>query len=140
VIGANQTAELPASISFVPLSTTVSLRTTTNLRLGFAFRLDISTVAEPDSHAYRIVPVSYGYRFSDRSGHELLAYHWHPDGLSSIVHPHLHISSRVRSVPLEPDGGSLNLADHHIPTGSVTLVDVVRYLIDEIGIEPRRSD
>lgn len=37
-------------------------------------------------------------------------------------------------------GISITLADMHIPTGFVTLADIVRLLIAEFGVEPRRSD
>jgi hypothetical protein len=35
---------------------------------------------------------------------------------------------------------TVSLADHHIPTGHLDLVDIVRDLILELGVEPRRSD
>ncbi len=40
-------------------------------------------------------------------------------------------------------GGStpeFRLSNLHIPTGHVTISDIVRFLIAEVGVEPRRSD
>ncbi len=89
---------------------------------------------------YRVEPVSYSYQIRDRSGHELVAYHWHPNGLSRVLHPHMHLSSRIRPIPLEPDDGHLNIAGVHLPTRSMSLADIVRFLIAEVGVEPRRPD
>lgn len=116
----------------------VPLRTVSGGRLGFQFRLDF-VVRETDQTT-TLLPVAYQYRLLEPGGREILAYHWHPEGVSHVTHPHMHLSSRVRPIPIEPIGLTIALANHHIPTGHVSLGDVVRYLIVEIGIEPRRPD
>lgn len=84
--------------------------------------------------------IGYAYRLCEPGGREILVYHWHPEGLSSVTRPHIHLSSRIRPIPLDPVGLMLPLANHHIPTGQIALADVVRYLIAEAGVEPRRPD
>ena len=40
-------------------------------------------------------------------------------------------------------GGSppeIRLSNLHIPTGHVTISDIVSFLIAEVGVEPRRAD
>lgn len=84
--------------------------------------------------------IGYAYRLCESGGREILVFHWHPESVSTVKHPHVHLSSRIRPIPLEPVGLTLPLAEHHIPTGPVALADVVRYLIAEAGVEPRRPD
>jgi hypothetical protein len=61
----------------------------------------------------------------------LFAYHWHPVGRSHETRPHLHISGRTD--PAE-------LGDAHFPTGPITIADVVRFLIADFQVRPRRAD
>ena len=74
-----------------------------------------------------------GYRSELRlvDGPMLLAYHWHPVGVSPVTTPHLHLSGAVAGV---------DLTKAHLPTGHVTLQDVVRFVITEWGVRPRRDD
>ncbi len=125
-------------MSFVPFGRVVLVRTTNGGRLGFQFRLDF--VVRKTDDTTRLLPIAYPYRLLEPGGREILAYHWHPEGVSHLTYPHLHLSSRDRPIPLEPVGQTISLADHHIPTSHVTLVDIVRYLIVEVGVEPRRED
>lgn len=120
----------------MPSGPAVSLRGIGGGRVSFHCRLDFLT-REVDG-VLDLVLAAYSYRLLEFSGREILVFHWRPEGLSSVTHPHLHLTSRLRPIPLEPVGQSLSLADHHIPTGPVALAAVIRYLIAEIGVEPRR--
>jgi hypothetical protein len=71
------------------------------------------------------------YQVKNSDQRELFAYHWHPVGRSHVTAPHLHISGRTE--PAE-------LGDVHFPTGPVTLADVVRLLIRDFQVRPRRAD
>lgn len=62
----------------------------------------------------------------------LLAYHWHPQGRSPITTPHLHLGSGSGAIDL--------LTGAHLPTGTVTLVDIVRMAVGELGVRPLRGD
>jgi hypothetical protein len=50
------------------------------------------------------------------------------------------LTSRIPEIPLGRTGTVVSLSQAHIPTGFVTLSDVVRLLIEELGVEPRRQD
>jgi hypothetical protein len=84
--------------------------------------------------------VSYEYRIVDPDEREILAFHWHPTSLSNVIDPHLHLTSRLNPIDMGRDQDPLRLAGIHIPTGFVTLEDIVRLLITEFGITPRRDD
>jgi hypothetical protein len=77
----------------------------------------------------------------DRDDRELFAYHWHPKGLSPVVHPHLHLT-RVSPFLLPAHGShkslELPIDKAHFPTGHVTLQQVSRLLIEDLGVEPAR--
>lgn len=83
---------------------------------------------------------AYDYEISDRDGHEILTYHWHPEGVSPVTEPHLHLSGRLRPLDLGPRDAPVALGEMHLPTGVVTLAQVVQLLITEFGVEPRRED
>jgi hypothetical protein len=94
-----------------------------------------------DRTPYQVAESGYMYSVLDRSDRELFAYHWHPDGLSPTVEPHLHMSG-VASFLLPPSQESqksteLPLNKAHFPTGPVTLQQVIRLLIEDLGVEPR---
>lgn len=81
----------------------------------------------------RVVANVDGYRveLARADGRTILAYHWHPVGVSPVTWPHLHI------------GGSLvgiDLSKAHLPTGVVALQDVLRFAIADLGVEPLRDD
>jgi len=125
-------------MAFVPFGQSVPLRLAAGGRIGFQFRLDFDP-READGRIDLIL-VSYAARILESGGREILVFHWHPESVSPVKHPHIHLSSRIRPIPLEPVGLTLSLAAHHIPTGPVALADVVRYLIADAGVEPRRPD
>jgi len=79
------------------------------------------------------------YRILDPSGHELLAFHWHP-GAAGPAFPHLHLSSRIGDLPIGGNEPPVALGSMHIPTGPVLLAAVARVLIAEFDIAPRRAD
>ena len=84
--------------------------------------------------------LAYYYQILDVQEREILAYHWHPAGASSVTHPHLHLSNRIPALDLGHNVPPVSLAEMHLPTGHVTFADVVRLLITEFGVEPRRDD
>lgn len=60
-----------------------------------------------------------------------------------MTYPHLHLSGRLPPLELGSRAGSVRLGGMHLPTGGeigqVTLGDVVRLLITEFGVAPRRA-
>jgi hypothetical protein len=82
----------------------------------------------------------YAYTLLDHADRELLAWHWHPRGRSPVAFPHLHVSSALRGTT--PSGGPavLPLDKVHLPTGHISVADVVKLLVGDLGIAPLRAD
>jgi hypothetical protein len=74
---------------------------------------------------------AYQYGLLDADEHEIVAYHWHPDGQSHVVTPHLHLGAGAAV-------GRAELADAHLPTGPVLLAAVIRLAIEGFGVQPQR--
>jgi hypothetical protein len=64
---------------------------------------------------------------------EILSYQWHPSVPNSVTFPHLHLGHGAGI-------GRPEFYGAHLPTGRVTLEDVVRLLIEHFGIPPARDD
>jgi hypothetical protein len=71
------------------------------------------------------------YEIRNAAGGLILAFHWHPHGSGRVTWPHLHAYGAHDSVDLHK---------LHPPTGHVTLSSVVRFLIEDLGVLPRRAD
>lgn len=80
-----------------------------------------------------IVQYQYSLRTPDGSD-EILGFHWHPGGRSRVKGPHLHIGSAAIEV-----GGPLT-RKMHIPTGRIALEEVLRSVIEDLGVQPLRDD
>ena len=82
---------------------------------------------------WRVNVVGYDYIIYDREQREVLLYHWHPRGNSPVVIPHLHLEQGAGVIRDE-------VRDAHLPTGDVSLNAILRVLIEEMGVNSRRSD
>jgi hypothetical protein len=72
----------------------------------------------------RISSRAYYYRVDDQDGVEQLSWHWHP--AATFKRPHLHVAVLDRR--------------RHLPTGRVSLEAVLRLLLTEFDVRPRRPD
>ncbi|MGH8909951.1 MAG: hypothetical protein ACRD0K_26510 [Egibacteraceae bacterium] len=81
---------------------------------------------DPDRGPWKVATQAYKYTI-EMDGREVAAWHWHPLGRSRERRPHLH-------VPHPPLAGS------HVPSGRVSLEGVLRLLLAEREVRPRRSD
>lgn len=84
----------------------------------------------------------YAYEILDLDEKEILVYHWHPEGISSVTIPHLHLSPKIQPIQVASAGRTLqsvSLAAMHIPTSRILLEDVVRALIDDFKVQPLHS-
>ena len=135
-------ASEPYSLVIAPQGELVRLQSISRgRRILLDVSIDYRVAVTSDPHEPFVVRTeSYLYRFLTSEEHEFLAFHWHPIGLSDVVDPHLHLSSRLNPIDMGRNQDPLPLAEMHIPTGFVTLEDVVRLLIAEFGIRPRRPD
>lgn len=82
---------------------------------------------------WQVDRVAYFYVIGRQDTGELLAYHCHPRGKSSIVVPHLHVRADIQL-------GERWLGKVHLPTGAIGLKDIVALAIEELGAEPLRED
>ncbi len=81
---------------------------------------------------WQVVVTEYSYTILDvETDRELLAFHWHPHVPVSAF-PHLHLES---GLDVRAD-----FVGMHVPSGRVSLEDIVRFLIREFGVQPRRTD
>lgn len=101
---------------------------------AFRLRVRIHYVVdeiEAPASAWAVRPVGYAFRLLDREERGILSYHWHPVGRSHVTFPHFHLD--LRTSPLD-------LSKAHFPTGMISLVDVIRLAIVDLGVEPHRTD
>ncbi len=82
---------------------------------------------------WTVIETGYEYSIMDADQREILAYHWHPMGQSSFISQHLHIGHGAMTAREE-------LHTAHLPTGYVSLPDIIRLLIRDFGAIPRRGD
>lgn len=132
----------PGRFDLGPLGTALALPSVDRRRrLSLSLVVGYDVISDQDSiRSYRVQATSYHYRLIDAQEREVLAYHWHPVGLSPITYPHVHLSGRLSPLDAGPGAEPVALGGMHLPTGPVTLADVVRLLITEFGIAPRRAD
>jgi hypothetical protein len=82
---------------------------------------------------YEIATTGYSYAIRDEFDKEIVAWHWHREQTPEVEFPHLHIGA-----------GALVQRDElhraHLPTGIVTLAEVVHSAITDFHVEPRRAD
>ena len=102
-------------------------------RLQLAFRQSFVIEETEQGSSWQVVVGSYSYEIHDSDGREVLLYHWHPRVNSPVVIPHLHLEQGAQI-------GRAEVRDAHLPTGGVSLNAVLRVLIEEMGVNPRRPD
>jgi len=88
---------------------------------------------------WRVTTRMYQYSLLDHDQTDLLVYHWQPGAdFGGPDHPHVHVSAtlnaRVDAITERPIG----LHALHVATGRVSLEAIVRMLIDDFHIKPRR--
>jgi hypothetical protein len=79
---------------------------------------------------WKVSTVAYYYALHDKQQSEILSYHWHPK--TEHQDPHLHLQSGSKVMD--------SLRGIHLPTGRVTLEEVLRLLIEELRVKPLRMD
>jgi hypothetical protein len=75
--------------------------------------------------------VKYHFALLTTEQREIIAFHWHPD-VPGRPEPHLHLGVASKASTL--------LRQAHIPASIVTLPQVLRFAIRELGVEPIRDD
>jgi len=151
VFGSGHTIGAPNSVHVVSRvqtrANTVPLRLNSGesaLKLGVFLQYTVShTPGIPRGAAYVVQTFGYRYEVTDPSGRELFVYHWHPEGSSHIREPHLHILASPFTLLIEEfrqGAPELAIDKAHFPTGQIVLPDVIRLLIEDLGVKPRNAD
>ena len=76
-------------------------------------------------HRWHVSTVGYLYQLYDEAGQELVSWHWHPE---SNAYPHLHAASGVLDKRI------------HLPTGRMSIESLLRMLLTDFAVHPRRDD
>lgn len=103
---------------------------------------NVTAVGDSDD-AWRVSTAGYAYTLLLTTGAELLAFHWHPRGISPAKFPHLHIGSAIITKNLTaafPRPIAREFSDAHIPTGPIALRALVAFLVEELGVAPLRPN
>lgn len=124
VVGAYHVSDTPQQLE---LADTAKMR-------GAPLSIDVAERYEvrQGEGGWRVEIAGYLYAIG-HEGKELVSYHWHPGGSSSIIWPHMHVGVDVRV-------GDRWLGKVHLPTGAVGLEQIVALAIVELGVEPLRED
>lgn len=83
---------------------------------------------------YKVSTRGYMHAVQTIDGGEVIAFHWHPNGHSHVKDTHMHVGS----TQLIPDG--VLSKKHHIPAPRMSVEGVLRFCIEQIGVEPLRDD
>jgi hypothetical protein len=98
-----------------------------------AIRQQFAVVSgEGERGPWKVSTENYIYEIEDEERNRLVAYHWHP-GTGKDA-PHLHVGMGV-GLEARPD-----FMHAHLPTGRVSIEEVLRWVIEECGVEPNRTD
>lgn len=89
--------------------------------------------AEGDIGPYKVRTTAYYYSIENKSGAELIAYHWHPEG-TDIPYPQVHVGQGVLK------DKEYRLQEKHFPTGRISLEQVMVLAMKEFGVKPIRQD
>jgi hypothetical protein len=75
--------------------------------------------------------MAYFYSLQNEAGQEIVAFHWQPSAEHPDPHMHLGVGAQL---------GRKDIARAHIPTGRISLEEVLRFAITELGANPLRED
>jgi hypothetical protein len=95
------------------------------LTIGFQYR--VVRTKEAGRKLWRVSMLGYAHSITDEYGAEIVTFHWQPAG--RIDFPHVHIGTIALN-----DGGLFDRRAH-IPTGRVIVEQVLRFAIEEFGVD-----
>jgi hypothetical protein len=82
---------------------------------------------------FRVTTREYIYAVS-LEDKEIIAAHWHPVSSSPYKEPHWHIGASALSEI------GIHLTRAHIPSPRVSFEQMIRFMIEQMGVAPRRED
>lgn len=110
-----------------PLQQALDCLTPTVLNVSGGYYVEFEGPRGP----WKVQTTAYFYELR-RGEHELIAYHWHPQGASSYTTPHLHIGPGAEL-------GFAALRRAHLPTGRIAVEEVLRTAVLAGRLSPSRS-
>jgi hypothetical protein len=117
----------------------ISVRDDDSPYLYFIFSQYYQVIEDVDAETrerFRVATEGWKYDILDDERRELLSYHWHPQGQRGF--PHIHIGSVLLSAEKHYLGKTFSAL--HLPTERISIEQVVRLLIEELEVVPRRPD
>lgn len=88
----------------------------------------------PDERGpWKVSIAGYVYIVEDGNGAEVIGYHWHPFAQGEILAPHLHLGAGSKV-------GRVELSRAHLPTGRVSVEDLLTTLFRDFAVRPLRDD
>jgi hypothetical protein len=99
------------------------------LRLELLLRYVI-VQAEGERGLWKVSTREYIYEIADERDELVAAYHWHPQS-GRITWPHVHVYGAR---------DSLTLHKLHLPTGCIPVESIVRFLVEDLGVQPLRPN
>jgi hypothetical protein len=88
--------------------------------------------AEGRRGPWRVTTEQYHHEYRTRDDKAMLSFDWHPG--SRVEYPHLHVGPAVLAEQ------AVLMQKAHIPSGRISIEEVVRFGIEELGIVPLRGD
>jgi hypothetical protein len=86
-------------------------------------------IYDPENGPYRVTTLSYNHSIKLPEDGEVISFHWNPDGKSDVKTPHMHIgTSQLKK-------WSVLDSKTHLPTGRISIEQVVRFAIEELGAD-----
>jgi hypothetical protein len=138
----NRPSQQPHSLTFYPHGSAGPLDSRFGRQSILFFLSHRFLVVSTDDQvrpSWQVATVGYMYAVLDRRGREIVAFHWNPAD-AGPPYPHVHISGRVEPLDIGDAYGRIPLGELHIPTAHLTFEAVIRFLITEFGVPPRRTD
>jgi hypothetical protein len=96
----------------------------------------IEDQSEEPSSRYRVTTEGWKHDILDDKRREILSYHWHPDGHRDT--PHMHVGSVLLNTERQRLGKGFSSL--HLPTERISIEQIVRLLIEEFEVIPKRGD
>jgi len=101
--------------------------------LCLSFTQQYKIIEDSENGPFRVTTLYYSYAIETQAAQEIVGYHWHPDGVSPVRFPHLHLGPAVE-IGMEELSRKA-----HFPTGRVAFEEIVQLLIETFGVTPDRA-
>jgi hypothetical protein len=118
-------------VSVLTLEEPAPLHGRPNLYVSFTQQYKI--IKDSENGPYKVKTLYYSYAVETESAQEIAGYHWHPEGVSPVRFPHLHLGPAALIAREELNRKA------HFPTGRVAFEEIVEFLIATFGVEPDRA-